>query len=89
MDPDGIHVRIWDFTPKPEALAELRARTELVPGRSSRILGFQAKPVYENKGGLKGSMQHWLEVYSQEFQNPRSLAAVDSDAGLFCPGPIA
>jgi hypothetical protein len=25
-------------------------------------------------------VQHWLEVYSQEFQNPRSLAAVDSDA---------
>ena len=46
-------------------------------------------PVSEKPGGLNGSVQHWLEVYSQEFQNPRSLAAVDSDAGLFCPGRIA
>jgi hypothetical protein len=22
MDPDGVYLRIWDFTPKPEALAE-------------------------------------------------------------------
>src|SRR5207302_2380827 len=32
------------------------------------------KPVSENPGGLKGSTQHWPAVYSQEFQNPRSLA---------------
>ena len=44
--------------------------------------------VPDKSGGLNGSVQHWLEVYSQEFQNPRSLAGVDSGAGLFCPGPI-
>ena len=30
-----------------------------------------------------------LEVYSQEFQNPRSLAAVDSDAGLLSSQELA
>ncbi len=28
-------------------------------------------------GGLNRSMQHWLEVYSPEFESPRSLAGVD------------
>ncbi len=47
------------------------------------------KVLWRDQGGLNGSVQHWPEVYSQESQNPRSLAAVDSGAGLFCPGPIA
>jgi hypothetical protein len=33
--------------------------------------------VAANRGGLNRSMQHWLEVYSQEFQSPRFFAGVD------------
>ena len=31
----------------------------------------------ENRGGLKGSMQHWLAVYPPEFQIPMFFVAVD------------
>jgi hypothetical protein len=31
----------------------------------------------ENPGGLNRSMQHWREVYSLEFQSPRSFVGVD------------
>src|ERR1700719_1848051 len=40
-----------------------------------------------NRGGLKGSMQHWLAVYPPEFQIPMFFVAVDSDAGRSGPGP--
>jgi len=30
-----------------------------------------------NRGGLKGSMQHWLAVYPPEFQIPMFFVAVD------------
>ena len=30
-------------------------------------------PAPGKRGGLNGSVQHWLEVYSQEFQNPRHM----------------
>src|ERR1035441_3364779 len=33
---------------------------------------------------LNRSMQHWLAVYSPEFQSPRSFAGVDSGAELPC-----
>jgi hypothetical protein len=36
----------------------------------------------ENAGGLNGSMQHWLGVYSPESQNPKSFAGVDLSAAL-------
>src|SRR3984893_3860590 len=38
-------------------------------------------------GGLNGSMQHFLEVYSQESENLKSLVGVDSSAALLCSGP--
>jgi hypothetical protein len=38
----------------------------------------------ENEGGLNRSMQHRLEVYSQEFQSPRFFAGVDLSAALLC-----
>jgi hypothetical protein len=28
-------------------------------------------------GGLNGSMQHWLEVYTPGFQSPKFVAGVD------------
>ena len=31
----------------------------------------------DNRGGLKGSMQHWLAVYPPEFQIPMFFVAVD------------
>src|ERR1039458_1686958 len=37
-----------------------------------------------NPGGLNRSVQHWLAVYSPEFQSPRSFAGVDSGAELPC-----
>jgi hypothetical protein len=42
-----------------------------------RTLGSQQLEVAENPGGLNRSMQHWLAVYSPEFQSPRSFAGVD------------
>ena len=30
-----------------------------------------------NRGGLKGSVQHWLAVYPPEFQIPMFFVAVD------------
>ena len=31
----------------------------------------------DKRGGLKGSMQHWLAVYPPEFQIPMFFVAVD------------
>ena len=36
------------------------------PIARSKTATITARP--ENSGGLNGSVQHWLEVYSQEFQ---------------------
>ena len=36
-------------------------------------------------GDLNGSTQHLFAVYLREFQNPRSFAGVDLNAGLPCP----
>src|SRR6202030_3670675 len=41
----------------------------------------------EKRGGLKGSMQHWLAVYPPEFEIPTFFVAVDSDAGRSRTGP--
>jgi hypothetical protein len=38
--------------------------------------------------GVNGSVQHLLEVYSQESENLESFAGVDLDAVLPCPGRI-
>ena len=40
--------------------------------------------VPEIRGGLNGSLQHWLGVYWPEFQSPKFLADVDLGAGLPC-----
>jgi hypothetical protein len=36
------------------------------------------------RGGLNGSAQHLLGVYSQEFENLRSFSGVDLSAALLC-----
>jgi hypothetical protein len=36
----------------------------------------------EKRGGLNGSMQHWLGVFSPESQNPKSFVGVDLSAAL-------
>ena len=33
------------------------------------------KPVSDKRGGLKGSVQHWLAVYPLEFEIPRFVVA--------------
>src|SRR3984893_13968498 len=38
-------------------------------------------------GGLNGSTQHFLEVYSQESENLKSLTGVDLSAALLCSDP--
>jgi len=44
-------------------------------------LGVYARRAFQitvaNRGGLKGSMQHWLAVYPPEFQIPMFFVAVD------------
>ena len=41
----------------------------------------------DKSGGLNGSTQHFLEVYSQESENLKSLAGVDLSAALPCSDP--
>src|ERR1700689_2506016 len=41
----------------------------------------------DKSGGLNGSTQHFLEVYSQESENLKFLAGVDLNAALLCPDP--
>src|ERR1700688_1340272 len=41
----------------------------------------------ESTGGLNGSTQHFLEVYSQESENLKSLVGVDLSAALLCSDP--
>jgi hypothetical protein len=41
--------------------------------------------VAASMGGLNGSTQHYLEVYSRESENLESFAGVDLNAMLFCP----
>ena len=38
-------------------------------------------------GGLNGSTQHWLEVYSQESESIRFFSGVDLSTGPLCPDP--
>ena len=40
-----------------------------------------------NPGGLNGSTQHFLEVYSQESENLKFLVGVDLSAAPLCPDP--
>ena len=35
------------------------------------------KPQSDKRGGLKGSMQHWLAVYPPGFESPTFFVAVD------------
>src|ERR1700691_4835210 len=53
-------------------IARIYHHFALVPGKS---------------GGLNGSTQHFLEVYSQESENLKFLAGVDLNAALLCPDP--
>src|ERR1700693_1488360 len=39
------------------------------------------------RGGLNGSTQHFLEVYSPESENLKSLVGVDSSVALLCSDP--
>ena len=45
--------------------------------RDSRHVGIERKPDDDKPGGLKGSMQHLLAVYPQEFEIPTFFVAVD------------
>src|SRR6266404_55170 len=47
-------------------------RSELLPGK---------------RGGLNGSTQHFLEVYSQESENLKFVVGVDLSAALLCSDP--
>ncbi len=58
--------------------SERLTRYSVLPGK--RILGnweLAKKSVAENRGGLKGSTQHWLAVYPPEFEIPTFFAAFD------------
>ena len=43
--------------------------------------------VPDSSGGLNGSTQHFLEVYSQESENLKFLVGVDLSAALLCSDP--
>src|ERR1700693_204537 len=44
-------------------------------------------PMSDNAGGLNGSTQHFVEVYSQESENLKSLVGVDLSVALLCSDP--
>ena len=58
---------------------ELIQTTKLdwITGRKTRLPERALQIGVENRGGLKGSMQHWLAVYPPEFQIPMFFVAVD------------
>jgi len=56
-----------------EVVAETGVRLERVLPE----LGATMLYLYDFGGGLNRSLQHWLGVYSLEFQNPRFCAGVD------------
>ena len=62
------------WAPLPELLTMSRTHSSLY---TSDIAGLGEKPVSDNPGGLKGSMQHWLAVYPPEFEIPMFFVAVD------------
>ena len=41
----------------------------------------------DKRGGLNGSTQHFLEVYSQESENLKFVVGVDLSAALLCSDP--
>ncbi len=45
------------------------------------------EPIPDKSGGLNGSTQHFLEVYSQESENLKFAVVVDLSAALLCSGP--
>src|SRR5580700_5972587 len=63
----------------------LRARRTLGAYRIPRETGLLIPSDY--RGGLNRSTQHFLEVYSQESENLKSLAGVDLSAALLCSDP--
>src|SRR6202044_1562705 len=44
-------------------------------------------PTPDRSGGLNGSTQHFLEVYSQESENLKFVVDVDLSAALLCSDP--
>src|ERR1700682_2942930 len=48
---------------------------------------FGRRSVSGTRGGLNGSTQPLLEVYSQESESLRFFSGVDLSAALFCPDP--
>src|ERR1700751_6119682 len=67
----------------------LRIYFSLGAARDKRV-GDNSLPVARNtlgpdkRGGLKGSTQHFPEVYSQESENLKFVVGVDLSAALFC-----
>jgi hypothetical protein len=59
-----------------------RLRLELDFSDRKNLVGSQLIP--DRSGGLNGSTQHFLEVYSQESENLKSLAGVDLSAAPLC-----
>ena len=63
-----------DRLPIPSSIA-IHPPAKRVSVSPSRRLAYLQLTV--NRGGLNRSMQHWLAVYSPEFQSPRFFAGVD------------
>ena len=65
------------ITPSGRSPGEAQRPKSVPIGRILGIWPSREKPVGENPGGLKGSMQHWLGVYPPEFEIPTFFVAVD------------
>jgi len=61
-----------------------RGKAELSTMRESLTSYLRYASVSDYPGGLNGSTQHELEVYSQESQQLKSFASVDSNGTLPC-----
>ena len=53
---------------------------------SNSVVILQQSLVSGCPGGLNGSTQHFLEVYSQESENLKFVVGVDLSAALRCSG---
>ena len=62
-----------------EKSAQKKLKTSLTESASLEMAG--------KGGGLNGSTQHFLEVYSQESENLKFVVGVDLSAALLCSDP--
>src|ERR1700732_3746333 len=76
----------WPTGPRPNAPSDQCLPVSILVQRNALVLPIQFH-LPDKSGGLNGSTQHFLGVYSQESENLKSLAGVDLSAAPLCSDP--